>query len=118
MKESIVHHIKSYFNIGKTDKRDAMAEFLRYLRENKYLYLLLCQEFGSDSLREHTWNITKDYYLKSDYQDTPHGDFRKELPLIYNVYGRTAVIELWLRNGTPMTEEDLADILINFTDQG
>jgi hypothetical protein len=96
-----------------------MVEFLRYLRENKYLYLLLCQEFGPDSLREQTWNITKDYYLKNDYQDTPpHGNFRKELSLIHDTYGRTAVIELWLRNGTPIIEEELADILINFTNQG
>jgi AcrR family transcriptional regulator len=117
MKEYISHHIKAYINTDKTSRTDSLVEFLQYLKENKHLYLLLCRESGADSLREHTWKVTKDYYLNKDHRGA-HNDFKEELSLVYDTYGHAAVIELWLRNSAPITEEELADTLINFTDQG
>jgi AcrR family transcriptional regulator len=119
MKEHLIHHIKSYISADKTEKRDTLIEFLRYLHENKILYLLLCGETGPDCLREHTWRVTKEYYLGEHEMPPPiYGNYRNELLLSFSTFGITAVIESWLREDMPVTEEELADLFANFTDQG
>lgn len=112
MMEYIIRHVKSNFGIRNEEMRDSLVEFLRYLRKNKYLYLLLCEESGAKSQREQTWEIVKEYRMGDRSQHTPCWDFKDEFLLIYTTYGTTAVIESWLRNDMPITEEELSDILI------
>lgn len=82
MKEDILLHIKTYSHLGDAEKKGALIGFLHYLRKNKYLYLLLCEESGPDSLREYTWRTTRECYLDEAHQNTP--------PL-WKIQGRTSL---------------------------
>ncbi|MDR1272640.1 MAG: TetR/AcrR family transcriptional regulator [Clostridiales Family XIII bacterium] len=117
MNEEILFHVESHLRTRKVGERASMIEFLRYLRENRYLYLYLCQESGPNSLRAHTWDMVKEYYLgeRQNILLSSEG-LRQEISLTYKVFGNTAVIESWLHKDISVEEEALADLLIEMNE--
>jgi len=111
MKDYICRHVKS-MNTGDAEQhREAMVDYLRYMRENEQLYFLLVGENGPNGFREQTWLATKEVYLGRGSGDKI-ADLKKELLLANTTYGITAMIEHWMIKGMPLSDQDLADLII------
>jgi AcrR family transcriptional regulator len=111
MISDVIRHVTSHMRASQDDKRASLVEYLRYMKSNSQLYLILVEEFGPDSLRQRAWDAAKRCYLNACGRDDRASDFREELMLIYRTYGMTAVIEKWLRDNEPINEYELVDML-------
>jgi len=120
MKAEILRHMESFFFSDSGRKQDAFAAFLRFLRKNSLLYLILIHEPGSRGLMQQMWQTTIEMYLhgKNQKESSPPPQKtyvlrEKEFFLVYHVYGITAVIEAWLGKGALISEEELTDLIFN-----
>ena len=114
LKIKIIEHVKDFYH----DEENARESFIRYIhlmKENTQLYLILCKEIGPDCLRQQTWEVTKEIYLKVKPGNGKKTNFIEEAKLRYETYGCTVVIEDWLENGAPISEGELADLILELS---
>jgi AcrR family transcriptional regulator len=117
LKAEILDRVQAYLRESAENKRASLVKFLRFLRENSFLYLLLAQDTGPDGLQEQLWVKTREIYLSRErLQTAPPWDLRMEFVLIRAVYGTCAAVNAWLQTDAPIPEELLADLIVSNTD--
>ena len=111
MKELMHQHVIRMNTNSPEQHREALIDYLRLMRENGQLYFLLVNAKGPDNFREQTWQTTKKIVLGKGSGDK-FTDLKNEFLLAHETYGITAIIEHWMIKGMPLSEQDLADLII------
>jgi len=112
LEHRVLEHMETWVSDPGRDKRASLTEYLRFARDNAFLYLLMRAEEGPDSLKAHTWEVVKRHQLGLLSVSAPQVPAnQREFLLVYRTYGITHVIDEWLKQDTPISAHELADML-------
>ncbi|MDR1796642.1 MAG: TetR/AcrR family transcriptional regulator [Clostridiales Family XIII bacterium] len=115
LEKNVLEHMEKWVSDTRLDKRESLTEYLRFTRENAFLYLLMREENGADSLRSHTWEVVKRHQLSHPPVSAPQlPENQQEYLLVFYTYGITQVIDEWLRQDAPISAHELADMLYRY----
>ncbi|GHU66073.1 TetR family transcriptional regulator [Clostridia bacterium] len=112
IKAEILEHMIDHYSAEPALFMESTIHFLNYLKDNANLYLHLYNETDSNCLREQMWQKTKDMHLKQG----GHPDMYAEFRLRFKTFGITSVINDWVGNKKNVPAEDIAGLIIKFSD--
>ncbi|MDR2356400.1 MAG: TetR/AcrR family transcriptional regulator [Clostridiales Family XIII bacterium] len=118
LRAEIIDHVRAHMLESDENKRPSLVKFLRLLRENAFLYLLLARDTEPGGMSAQLWLQTRALYLGRERLNggpPPLPDLHLRFVLIHAVHGSCAALNAWLQADAPIPEDALADLIVSNT---
>ena len=111
LQQKIIEHMKIYY-LQEGEAVEALVKFLRLVKVNAQLYLLLYSDNSPNSPKRQMWELTKDLYLKKHLARDSKLEFKNEMYLTFITGGNTSIIIDWLEKGAQVPEREIAEMIL------